>query len=227
MRGGLRSSLFICALCYILFVFEYCTDKGNAWRGSVEAEGQVTVIKNPSIGIFPTNIVELQEDYLIHQEDASATPMLNRPCSLVLDKENNLYVLDSGNSNVVVFNNQGDFLRTIGKKGVGPGELDTPVYMGIFRNEIAVYCPQDRRLTFFSTDGQYMRMLHARANLVSMQIDTEGNVFAMPFLNREGHGKYELQKYDRDLNYLKTIISCDWSPVVCCFVDSAKVAPAM
>jgi hypothetical protein len=101
---------------------------------------------------FRRDIVEFQEDYAICQEDANAASMLNRPCSLLLDEENNLYVLDSGNSNVVVFNNHGNFLRTIGKKGVGPGELDTPVYMDIFRNEIAVYC-QDRPWHSLLTDN--------------------------------------------------------------------------
>ncbi len=51
------------------------------------------------------------------------TQFLENPIDMALDKEGNLYVLDSLACTVFVWDREGKFLRTIGKKGEGPGEF--------------------------------------------------------------------------------------------------------
>ncbi|MBD3221414.1 6-bladed beta-propeller [bacterium] len=46
--------------------------------------------------------------------------------SVVTDDEGNLYVLDAQLAEVMVFSPDGEFLRTIGRQGSGPGEFQTP-----------------------------------------------------------------------------------------------------
>ena len=49
------------------------------------------------------------------------------------DAAENLYVLDRLNARVVVFDSTGRYLRAIGRRGGGPGELGAPQQMAVTR----------------------------------------------------------------------------------------------
>jgi hypothetical protein len=224
MSLRLRIPSKIALLSVFMFLIQCHMDEQNRWRGSVERGGDATVIKNPSTPQFRRAVVEFKEDFTIKESDANASYLFHKPCGLLLDEKQCLYVLDSGDADIKVFDGCGQFIRTVGRQGNGPGELDVPTCMDMFQNEIAVYCAQNRRLTFFGLDGKYKRTLSSKSALANMQIDSEGNVFALAFVIRDGQGKYELQKFDPNLNYLKTLISCDRSPYWCCFIAGPTFA---
>jgi hypothetical protein len=48
------------------------------------------------------------------------------PTDIAVDKEGNIYVLDSGNTRVQKFGPDGKYVATIGRKGQGPGEFISP-----------------------------------------------------------------------------------------------------
>lgn len=52
--------------------------------------------------------------------------MLYRPSDVAFDGDGNIYVADTGHSRVLVFRPGGQYFRTLGKKGFGPGELMEP-----------------------------------------------------------------------------------------------------
>ena len=45
---------------------------------------------------------------------------------VAVDKDDNIYVSDSGNHCVYKFNKNGELLERVGKKGSGPGEFNFP-----------------------------------------------------------------------------------------------------
>src|SRR4051812_2381355 len=65
--------------------------------------------------------------FSIGAEDGEDWELLSRVSGVAFDSNDNLYVLDAGNSRVLVFDARGKFVRKFGKKGGGPGELMTPV----------------------------------------------------------------------------------------------------
>jgi DNA-binding beta-propeller fold protein YncE len=49
---------------------------------------------------------------------------LNYPIGILTDADDNLYVIDLGNSRIVVFDNNGNYLRQIGTQGIGDENLN-------------------------------------------------------------------------------------------------------
>jgi uncharacterized protein (TIGR03663 family) len=71
-----------------------------------------------------------------------------------------LYITDTGNSRVLVFDTNGKFVRTFGSFGTGDGQMDNPV--GIAANmdgTIAVADTNNARILLFNSDGQFQSAL--------------------------------------------------------------------
>lgn len=76
------------------------------------------------------------------------------PYSLAADANGYLYVLDRGNARIQVFDADGEFVRTIGHEGGGPGEFQNPVSIWIADEaSIAVFDWGPHRVSRFTSDG--------------------------------------------------------------------------
>jgi hypothetical protein len=98
--------------------------------------------------------------FAIGAEDGEDWELLSRVSQVAFDKEENLYVLDGGNHRVLVFNPQGKFVRKIGKKGGGPGELMTPVGLAVTSDGNVAITDLDRpAVSLFKKDGTFIKNL--------------------------------------------------------------------
>jgi hypothetical protein len=88
------------------------------WKGKVKIEEGVKVIINPKEPLFGEIEFELEEDLNIGCED-DENYFFYKIRDIQVDKDENIYVLDSGNHRLQIFDNKGIYLRTIGKKGQG------------------------------------------------------------------------------------------------------------
>ena len=99
--------------------------------------------------------------FSIGAEDGEDWELLSRVTQVAFDREENLYVLDSGNHRVLVFNPQGKFVRKIGKKGGGPGELMAPVGVAFTTDGyIAVTDLGRPGVSLFRKDGTFVKNLN-------------------------------------------------------------------
>ncbi|HKP77059.1 MAG TPA: 6-bladed beta-propeller [Longimicrobiaceae bacterium] len=70
------------------------------------------------------------------------------------DAAENLYVLDRLNAHVVVFDSTGRFVRTMGRRGGGPGEFGAPQQLAVTRGGDVIVSDAGRRaLVVFGRDG--------------------------------------------------------------------------
>ncbi len=75
--------------------------------------------KQPKISLeYVKNIGDLES------EDENV--LFYMPSDIVLDKEGNVYVLDSGNHRIQKFDPNGNYLATFGRRGQGPGDFQYP-----------------------------------------------------------------------------------------------------
>lgn len=78
--------------------------------------------------------------------------------SIVFDASDNMYVLDSQNTRVLVFAADGRFVRQFGKRGGGPGELQAPLAMTVSSDgSIVVSDLANRAFVVFRPDGEHVR----------------------------------------------------------------------
>ncbi len=76
---------------------------------------------------------------------------------VAFDGEGDLYILDSGAGHVVVMSPSGEYLRTIGSKGDGPGELGNPFGFAITPDgRVAVYDFSKQGFQLFTREGEFL-----------------------------------------------------------------------
>ena len=96
--------------------------------------------------------------YSIGAEDGEDWELLSRVSGVSFDARDNLYVLDGGNQRVLVFNPAGKFIRKIGKKGAGPGELISPVGLALTKDGYVAVTDLGRPgVSLFKTDGSFVK----------------------------------------------------------------------
>jgi hypothetical protein len=182
------------------------------WKGTIEEKNGVTVVKNPKEPMFGEDIFSIEEELSIGAAKEKDEYIFSQIRDIDVDNEERIYVLDVKEAHVKVFDNKGEYIKTIGKKGQGPGELELPFSMAITgQNKIIVNDVRNRRLAFFSAEGEFIKNLStARAGLMRLNIDSAGNIISIVIVREEDNPRYELRKFDPEMNYL---LSLDSSPL--------------
>jgi DNA-binding beta-propeller fold protein YncE len=117
-------------------------------------------------------IFDLEGKYLgnVGQGRGLAAGQLLFPTYLTLGPDGNLFVSDTMNSRVSVFDGEGNFVRTIGERGDGFGQFDKPKGLAFdsFGNlyvvdsswsNVQIFGPEDDILLYFGGRGGYPGLL--------------------------------------------------------------------
>ena len=127
---------FVCILIIILFIS--CSQQKTEWKGTIEEVDGVTVVKNPKEPMYAENVFVLEEELSVGEVEGKEEYLFSRIRDVDVDVEENIYVLDSGETHIKVFNKNGEYVRTIGKKGQGPGEMQRPGSISITPGELSI-----------------------------------------------------------------------------------------
>ncbi len=200
IRNGLLTALLV-----FLAIGAGCSR--DTWKGTIVKDGDVTIVKNPKEPLFTTPVLELKEDLSIGGPEAQGDDAFGQARQVVADDAGTIYVLDEQASDVKVFDASGKYLRTIGRKGQGPGELEFPMTLSLNRaaGELTVQ-QQTRGLAVFKTDGMFLRQqsLHG---LISGRgrVDSRGNIYVLEIVLGDNGSSYATKKLAADGSLLATI----------------------
>jgi len=100
-----------------------------------------------------------------------------KPNGVVVDKENNIYILDEGNFRIQKFDKNGKYLSTIGRRGQGPGEFESPLSLQMDSEE-NLYVGDYRKkcVLVLTKDGKEIKRIMLHANLDHFRLTQEGNI---------------------------------------------------
>ena len=88
-------------------------------------------------------------------EDTAVTFSRLAAPQIATDAKGLLYIVDADQSRVLVVNAEGKTVRTLGRKGGGPGELELPFSIAVSPSGVvAVYDAAKRALVRFGRDGK-------------------------------------------------------------------------
>lgn len=166
-----------------------------AYPVTVETIEGVKTVRNPE---FPKEGVvrySLQEELSIGGESGGAESVLNRPIELKLDSQGNIYVMDWGDVEIKVFAPDGRLLRTIGKKGQGPGEFDVPASFVISADDqIFLLSGRQYQISVLDKTGVYLSGFKVEGFCMALGVDRNHRVYYSQLLTPEPTITEEFQK---------------------------------
>ena len=125
-----------------------------------------------------------------------------RPSNVAVDQDGNLYVSDTLNDRVEIFDAEGNFIRTFGKAGDGPGYFARPKGIAVdgdghvwvadaAQNRVQVFTPEGRLLIWMGERGTLPGQFSALAGLT---IDKNNRVFT----SEQYPGRVQMFQYVND-----------------------------
>ena len=167
---------------FLLILFTSCAKKGEdlEYPIVVETIDEIKVLTNPDYPRDGKMTFNLIEEVSIGKEIGEEEYLLNRPFQMHVDNQGFIYVMDYSDSHILVYDDVGKYVRTIGRKGQGPGEFMPPSYFDfsqdsrVFVNDymnqrIILYDREGNLLGGFKLDDFYMGILFAGDGRVYFQ----------------------------------------------------------
>jgi len=191
----------------VLIILVACGKKKAEWKGTIEDVDGVTVVKNPIEPMYGEQIFILEEELSIGGPEGKDEYVFYR-ILMDVDESGNMYILDAAAPNIRVFDKKGNYIKTIGRKGQGPGEMLSPRSIQLTpQNEIMIYDLRNSRFSFYSLAGEFLRqnLAATAAFLFNPKMDSTGYIIG-GILRRES---YTLSKFDLELNPVLTIYAID------------------
>lgn len=106
--------------------------------------------------------LEMDEVFRVGTIEGSGWEAFANLNSVAFDANGRLYVMDVGQSHVVVLEPDGSFVRTIGTRGEGPEELHVPRSMTVLGSgEVAIWDMGHQAFLVFSPEGEFRRSIRA------------------------------------------------------------------
>jgi hypothetical protein len=147
------------------------------WKGKIVKEGEMTVVQNPKEPLYQDPILSLKEDFALGGSKAQGESAFSRARSIAIDTGGNIYVGDSKQACVKVFDKSDAYLRTIGRRGQGPGEMGFVDSVCVTPDNQELIVSDINKLVVFDLQGRFKRNLVLRG-ATHASLDRQGNVFA-------------------------------------------------
>lgn len=182
-------------------------------RAVTRVEDGVTVVHNPKKGAPPPGVpssLTLKPDLTIGNEAGDENYMFSQLRSVAVDDRENIYALDMKEIKVRAFDRDGKHFRTFGKKGKGPGEIDSPLRMEMTRGDLLVIEDfSSAKFVVFSLDGAVVKEipLGKYRFVIRFKFNSLGNIYADARTYDETKSTSEMIKFSPDFKPLSVIAS--------------------
>lgn len=132
MLTSLENRILPAALLTILIAF-WIGEAGAEWKGKEEMKDGVLHVVNPSQPSQGVVTVDLAEQWRIGGNSDDENEFFGVISQCVENGEGEIFLLDTQLSEIRVFTREGEYIRTIGREGEGPGEFRnaSDMYIGL------------------------------------------------------------------------------------------------
>jgi hypothetical protein len=197
MSTTARCSLWLIALVPAL-VLSGCRKGFDDAAGKVRTEtvDGVTLVHNPSLPLDPGKTVRFEEEVSFGAEE-SGPGAIYKPGQFAVDARNRVYIFEYSESVIKVFGEDGKFLKTIGRKGQGPGEFGQALFIGFCPDgRIFVTDSQNRRTSFFGLEGDFLSSYQWKTNIAIAYLILDNASVVQESVFDEGKSRVFLKTFD-------------------------------
>ncbi len=163
-------------LSCLLFISMTSQNQNPQWKGTIEEEEGIKVIKNPREPLYGKIVFDLEEDLSIGSEE-DENSMFYRVRGVAVDGQGNIYVSDMSNCRIQKFDKNGRYAMTIGRQGQGPGEFEQPTNVLVNDKTGNLFVKNRRRIEIFDRDGNYVNSILPVNYPYDIYIDAEDNIY--------------------------------------------------
>ncbi|MBE0461520.1 MAG: NHL repeat-containing protein [Candidatus Aminicenantes bacterium] len=112
----------------------------------------------------------------------------HRPSDIEIDRlQSFIYIADSGNHRVLVFDFNGKFIKIIGRKGQGTAEFVSPTGLYVFKDSrLAVADFINNRIQIFDKSGNFLRSINTKEVRVADLIFVNNKFYTIPSFGTSG-----------------------------------------
>jgi hypothetical protein len=177
--------------------------------------GQKEVVRNgrtPSLVDGRRTVVTLKHDLTLGEDQDNPDTSFSILNYFAVDEEGSIFVMDQKEYKVKIFASSGAFQKAFGRKGQGPGELESPADIGFDpAGDIYIHEFFGRRLQSYNRDGQWLRnVTFPSLDLMDIQLDSRGYGYAQNVIRDAEKTIFELTKLDAKTRPLAMLASIEW-----------------
>ncbi|MBU8871664.1 MAG: 6-bladed beta-propeller [Gemmatimonadales bacterium] len=152
-KGVAHTGLFFLLVCGLLLLGNVLGPQ-MALAGQEEMVEGIMHVKNGSEPADGVETWQVEELWTVGGEDDEDV-LFGIITQVQIDDENNIYLLDNQLSEVQVFSPDGEYLRTIGRAGEGPGEVTNPAAMTLLPDgSVGLVRAMPGKLVMLDKEGQ-------------------------------------------------------------------------
>jgi len=199
--------IIVIFLWVALLMFSPCF----AQKIKIEKKDGVTIVHNPKKAakvLGAPKSLTLEEDLCIGVESGDEDYMFASLRSVQVDEDEDIIVLDQTYNVIKVFDKNGKHIRTFGKHGQGPGEIQRPTRMYLKGGkDIGILDISNNRFSYFSKEGECLKETGLGKQTVIFRAipDSRGFLYGDTF-NMEGNlPKHSILKLDPEFNLVMTV----------------------
>lgn len=172
-------------------------------KARVENIDGVEYVHNIGTPLHPNKKVAFEEDLSIGGNDEKGNIVLFRPGRfIIVDQNENIYIIDNQDQAIKVFDPNGKYLRTIGRRGEGPGEFKSiQDHAFLPDGRLLVMDYSAHRSSFFDSSGNFIGSYKWKKSLSLLHFVTNSSYIVDEYTNVEDKPSEREKLWIKEYNF--------------------------
>jgi len=124
----------------------------------IERDGVITALTENGPK-YSEDLFKYISKLTLKEEHDNPESLIDSPRWFVMAEDGTFFLPHSNDNRIQVFSPEGDYLRSFGREGDGPGEFRNPMFQSLIGDTIAVFDHQQQRTTVYRTDGTLLDII--------------------------------------------------------------------
>lgn len=175
----------------VIVIFTLGAVQSGEHSFTVFNENGVTVSETTGGPRYQGELFTLRPVATVNQDQDNPESLLYRIGDATLDADLNIYIVDAGTWRIAVYDKQGEYSHSIGRRGNGPGEFQSIEIVRLEGDVLTLWDDSSLRITRYRCDGTFLdsRQSPDESRVTSMLVlpDDRLLIWKVPSVARDGY----------------------------------------